>query len=73
MNDEILNSYKTTGGKIILEWILGEIGWKGVDCIRLAQNRDKWRALVDTGMNFGFYKSGELAEWLLAFQGLCSI
>jgi hypothetical protein len=30
---------------------LGEIGWDGVDWIDLAQNRDKWRALVNTVMN----------------------
>jgi hypothetical protein len=30
---------------------LGEIGWDGVDWIRLAQDRDKWRALVNSVMN----------------------
>jgi hypothetical protein len=25
---------------------LGEVGWSGVDWIGLAQDRDKWRALV---------------------------
>jgi hypothetical protein len=30
---------------------LKEIGWQGVDWIRLAQNRDQWRALVNTVMN----------------------
>jgi hypothetical protein len=29
---------------------LGEIGWGGVDCIDLAQDRDKWRALVKAVM-----------------------
>jgi hypothetical protein len=28
-----------------------EIGWGGVDWIGLAQDRDKWRALVNTVMN----------------------
>jgi hypothetical protein len=28
-----------------------EIGWGGVDWIGLAQNRDKWRALVNAVMN----------------------
>jgi hypothetical protein len=30
---------------------LRNIGWGGVDWIDLAQDRDKWRALVNTVMN----------------------
>jgi hypothetical protein len=30
---------------------LRETGWGSVDCIHLAQDRDRWRALVDTVMN----------------------
>jgi hypothetical protein len=30
---------------------LNEIGWEGVDCMRLAQDRDQWRALVKMVMN----------------------
>jgi hypothetical protein len=30
---------------------LRKIGWDGVDWIDLAQDRDRWRALVDTAMN----------------------
>jgi hypothetical protein len=30
---------------------LGEIGWGGVDWTGLAQDRDKWRALVKVVMN----------------------
>jgi hypothetical protein len=30
---------------------LREIGWHGVDWIELAQDRDQWRALVNTVMN----------------------
>jgi hypothetical protein len=30
---------------------LGEIGWVSVDWIQLAQDRDRWRALVNTAMN----------------------
>jgi hypothetical protein len=30
---------------------LRERGWDGVDWVDLAQDRDKWRALVNTVMN----------------------
>jgi hypothetical protein len=30
---------------------LREIGWSGMDCIRLVQDRDQWRALVNTVMS----------------------
>jgi hypothetical protein len=30
---------------------LGERGWDGVDWIDLAQDREQWRALVNTVMN----------------------
>jgi hypothetical protein len=32
---------------------LREIGWGSVEWIQLAQNRDWWRALVNTVMNLG--------------------
>jgi len=28
-----------------------EVGWEGVDWMRLAQDRDQWRALLKTVMN----------------------
>jgi hypothetical protein len=30
---------------------LREIGWDGIEWIHLTQNRDQWRALVNTVMN----------------------
>jgi hypothetical protein len=30
---------------------LRELGWQGMDWIDLAQDRDQWRALVNTVMN----------------------
>jgi hypothetical protein len=32
---------------------LGEVGLRDVDCIGLAQDRNRWRALVNSVMNFG--------------------
>ena len=32
---------------------LQEVGWGCGDWMELAQDRDSWRALVRTGMNFG--------------------
>ena len=40
------------GGRILLKWILNE--WGGVTWIDLAQDRDMWRAVVKTVMNFQF-------------------
>jgi hypothetical protein len=39
---------------------LREIGWDGTDWIDLAQDRDQWRALVNTVMNLWVpYNAGE--------------
>jgi hypothetical protein len=35
-----------------IEIDLSDIGWDGVDWIDLAQDRDQWRALMNTVMNF---------------------
>jgi hypothetical protein len=36
---------------------LRETGWDGVDWIDMAQDRDQWRALVNTVLRtFGFHK-----------------
>jgi hypothetical protein len=55
------NAYRLLVGKRPLgrsrrKWVdnikmdLLDIGWSGVDCIGLAQNRDKWRILVNSVM-----------------------
>jgi hypothetical protein len=31
----------------------GEIGWGGMDWIHVAEDRNQWKALVNTVMNFG--------------------
>jgi hypothetical protein len=38
------------GGQIKMDLI--EIGWDSMDWINLAQDRDQWRALVNTEINF---------------------
>ncbi|PNF20287.1 hypothetical protein B7P43_G14398, partial [Cryptotermes secundus] len=35
-----------------IKMALREIGWYGMDWIDMAQDRDQWRALVNTVMNF---------------------
>jgi hypothetical protein len=48
---------KSPLGRARYRWVdnikidLREIGWDGVDWIDLAQDRDQWRALVNTAMN----------------------
>jgi hypothetical protein len=40
-----------------------EIGWNGVDWIGLAQDRDKWRAVVNSVMNLRDpYHAGKLSN-----------
>jgi hypothetical protein len=39
--------------RIILEWILGKQGGKVVDWIHLAQDKDQWRAVMNTAMKLG--------------------
>jgi hypothetical protein len=38
-------------GRIMLKWIFERLGGGGVDWTDLAQDRDRWRALVYTVMN----------------------
>jgi hypothetical protein len=41
---------------------LGETRWSGVDWIDLAQDRDKWRALVNAGKLSSGYRTGGLSN-----------
>jgi hypothetical protein len=42
-------------GRVILKWMLEK--WDGgMDWIDVAQNRDRWRAVVHAVMNLRFYK-----------------
>jgi hypothetical protein len=42
------------GRKITLRWTLGSYGSIGANWIRLAQDRVRWRAFVNTVMNLRF-------------------
>ena len=63
-------------GWIILKWMF-KMWDGGVDCIDLAQNRDRWRAVVNAVMSLrvhGIQGVSWLAEGLLASQKrLCSM
>jgi hypothetical protein len=41
-----------------------EIGWGGMDWIDLAQDREQWRALVNSNEPSGSIKCCEIIEWL---------
>ena len=41
---------------------LQEVGGGREDWMELAQDRDRWRALVGTVMDFGFHKCGEFLD-----------
>jgi hypothetical protein len=53
---------KGTLGRPRLRWVdnirkdLGEVGWGGVDWICVAQNRNRWRAVVNSVLNLRFHE-----------------
>jgi hypothetical protein len=54
-----------------IEMDFREIGWGGVNCVNLVEERDQWMALVYTAMKFGFHKileGSRTAAQLAAFQ-----
>jgi hypothetical protein len=56
---------------------LTEVGWKRLDWIHLAQERDQWRALVNRVKNFVFHKGWGIfcaGDLLLSSRGgFCSM
>jgi len=50
-------------GRIILRWIFREVGCRGVDWIELAQDKDRWQALLNAfNEPSGSVKSGEFLD-----------
>jgi hypothetical protein len=50
---------------------LQEAEWGGMDWFAVAQDRDRWRALVNAVMNLQVkIKFGEFFDWLRTFQFL---
>jgi hypothetical protein len=48
----LASSAKLIFSDVNSELDLREIGWDGVDWIVMAQDRDQWRALMNTVLNF---------------------
>jgi hypothetical protein len=46
------SEYRGVDGRIILKWVLGELGWEHMEWIHLAQDTAQWRAVVNTVVNF---------------------
>jgi hypothetical protein len=49
--DEVMGGWRKQHNEELHKTDLKEIGWDGMDWIDLAQDKDQWRALVNTVMN----------------------
>jgi hypothetical protein len=71
MGDEKKNAYrllvgkpegKRSLGRSRRKWVdnirmdIGEVGWRDVDWIGLAHDRNRWRALVNSVLSFGLHE-----------------
>jgi hypothetical protein len=60
-------------GRILLRWIFGKWDVRGMDCIDVAQDRNRWRALVNSVMSKMWGISSLAENRLTSEEGLCSM
>jgi hypothetical protein len=67
---------KRPRGKPRRRWVdnirmnLGEVGWGNVEWIDLAQDRDRWKALVNANEPTNSIKCWEAIDWLHNWRSL---
>jgi hypothetical protein len=65
-------------GRTRLRWVevkmhFGEMGWGGMDCIGMAQDRDQWRAHVNAVINLRIPLNARRRSWVQAQAVACRV